>query len=541
VKRILVKSDKEEETMAGEGDRKDVKYTGLGTQESDRRTWHVNNQDIVSSPYSKKKQVFATFCATLGCLLNGSVIGYTSPAIPSMVNNGTSIWGRETSLDLQQASWITGLLSIGCFVGCVMAGPIMERIGRRRTLMFVASGFYAGGFLLITLASSAELIYSGRFMNGVGLGFVLATVSVYIVEIATTDMRGFLGCFVQFLGSVGVLLTFCVGAVLNWWQLALVHLGMVVPFVVAMWFIPESPRWLIMKGNEWAAEESLKWLRGRGPEALDREIEKIKKEIAVRKRERNSITLLLDPQVFKPFAICMSMMFFLQMSGFNVMVFYCVTIFEQVGSTIDPNIASIIVGVVLLVSCFVALGVVSQLGRKVILVLSIFGMSICHISLGTCFYLKETSSLAPLEISSNSSDVTQTTIYTSVVGWLPLVSVVGFLFLGNIGYGTLIWVVTAELLPPRVRAMANSFIICFAFITGFIVAKTFVDLIKSPLRESGTFWLYGGICFIGGIFTLIFVPETRNKSIEEIQEYFRTKKTLKSDLSETGHPLESVT
>lgn len=527
--------------MAGENDRKEVKYTGLGTQESDRKTWHVNNQDIVSSPYSKKKQVFATFCATLGCLLNGSVIGYTSPAIPSLVNNGTSIWGRETSLDLQQASWITGLLSIGCFVGCVMAGPIMERIGRRRTLMFVASGFYAGGFLLITLASSAELIYSGRFMNGIGLGFVLATVSVYIVEIATTDMRGFLGCFVQFLGSVGVLLTFCIGAVLNWWQLALVHLGMVVPFVIAMWFIPESPRWLIMKGNEWEAEESLKWLRGRGAEALDREIEKIKKEIAIRKRERNSITLLLDPQVFKPFAICMSMMFFLQMSGFNVMVFYCVTIFEQVGSTIDPNVASIVVGVVLLVSCFVALGVVSQLGRKVILVLSIFGMSICHMSLGTCFYLKETSSLSPLEISSNSSDVTQTSVYTSVVGWLPLVSVIGFLFLGNIGYGTLIWVVTAELLPPRVRAMANSFIICFAFITGFIVAKTFVDLIESPLRESGTFWLYGGICFIGGIFTLIFVPETRNKSIEEIQEYFRTKKTLKSDLSETGHPLESVT
>eukprot|EP00092_Neocalanus_flemingeri_P029051 GFUD01031537.1.p1 GENE.GFUD01031537.1~~GFUD01031537.1.p1 ORF type:complete len:528 (-),score=96.95 GFUD01031537.1:115-1698(-) len=527
--------------MASESDRKDVKYTGLGTQEKDLRTWHHNTQDITSTPYSKKKQVFATFCATLGCLLNGAVIGYTSPAIPSLVNNGTSIWGRETSVDYQQASWITGLLSIGCFVGCVMAGPIMERIGRRRTLMFVASGFYAGGFLLITLASTAELIYSGRFMNGVGLGFVLATVSVYIVEIATTDMRGFLGCFVQFLGSVGVLLTFCIGAVLNWWQLALVHLAMVVPFVIAMWFIPESPRWLIMKGNEWAAEESLKWLRGRGTEALDREIEKIKKEIAIRKRERNSITLLLDPQVFKPFAICMSMMFFLQMSGFNVMVFYCVTIFESVGSSINPNVASIIVGVVLLISCFVALGVVSQLGRKVILVLSIFGMSVCHMTLGTCFYLKETDLLAQLEVSSNSSLVTPVNQYTSILGWLPLVSVIGFLFLGNIGYGTLIWVVTAELLPPRVRAMANSFIICFAFITGFIVAKTFVDLIQSPLKESGTFWLYGGICFIGGIFTFIFVPETRNKSIEEIQDYFRPKKQVKSDPLEAGHPLESVT
>jgi len=250
--------------MAGESDRKDVKYTGLGTQESsDLRTWHLQTQDIVSSPYSKKKQVFATLCATLGCLLNGSVIGYTSPAIPSLVNNGTNIWGGDAELDMQQASWITG----------------------------------------------------------------------------------------------------------------------------------------------------------------------------------------------------------------------------------------------------------------------------------ACFYLKEKNDAAVV----NSTDVTSVGTYNSVLGWLPLVSVIGFLFLGNIGYGTLIWVVTAELLPPRVRAMANSFIICFAFITGFIVAKTFVDLIQSDLHESGTFWLYGGICFVGGVFTLIFVPETRNKSIEEIQDYFRAKKPLKSDLSETGHPLESVT
>ena len=142
----------------------------------------------------------------------------------------------------------------------------------------------------------------------------------------------------------------------------------------------------------------------------------------------------------------MAMMFFLQMSGFNVMVFYCVTIFETSGSTINPNLASIIVGVVLLLSCFVALGVVSQLGRKVILVLSIFGMSVCHMSLGACFYLKEQNDAAVV----NSTDVTSVGTYNSVLGWLPLVSVIGFLFLGNIGYGTLIWVVTAELLPPRV-------------------------------------------------------------------------------------------
>lgn len=489
-----------------------------GDQDTDLRTWHLNNQDVPSTAYSKRKQVLAALCATTGCLLNGSVIGYTSPAIPSLLDrNNTTIWGHSMDTTFQQASWMTGLLSIGCFVGCVMAGPIMERIGRKKSLMFVAGGFYILGFLLIGLASRVELLYAGRFMNGAGLGVVLATVSVYIVEIATTDMRGFLGCFLQFLGSLGVLLTFVIGTYVNWWQLALAHLGMVIPFLLAMWVIPESPRWLIMKGNEWQAEVSLKWLRGRGEEMIDREIDKIRKEIAIRKRERNSITMLLEPQVLKPFVISLTMMFFLMMSGFNVMVFYCVTIFQSSGSTLEPNMASVVVGAVLLISCFIALAIVSQLGRKLILVTSIFGMSACHIVLGTCYHLKGTLTSAP-----------------DYLGWLPILAVVGFLFLGNIGYGTLIWVVTAELLPPKVRAMANSFIICFAFITGFIVAKTFADLVESPLEEAGTFWLYGGICFLGGVFTMICVPETRNKSIEEIQAYFSGVKS-KHGAPENGH------
>merc|ERR1711874_218093 len=224
--------------------------------------------------------------------------------------------------------------------------------------------------------------------------------------------------------------------------------------------------------------------------------------------------------VLKPFIISLAMMFFLMMSGFNVMVFYVVTIFDTAGSSLDPNLSSVVVGAVLLISCFIALAIVSQLGRKLILVTSIFGMAACHIILGTCYHLRGT-----LSSSEPAPDY---------LGWLPILAVVGFLFLGNIGYGTLIWVVTAELLPPKVRAMANSFIICFAFITGFIVAKTFVDLVESPLKEAGTFWLYGGICFVGGVFTLICVPETRNKSIEEIQSFFSGSKA-KQGAPENGH------
>ena len=260
------------------------------------------------------------------------------------------------------------------------------------------------------------------------------------------------------------------------WQIALAHLLLVLPFSLAMLLVPESPRWLIMKGNEWAGEEALRWikfmlllllllllllilllirwLRGRGPEALDREIEMIKKEIRIRKRERQSITMLLQPEIFKPFIISLLMMFFLQMSGFNVMVFYCGIIFQEAGSSIDSNTASIIVGSVLLLSCFVALAVVSQLGRKVMLVTSIFGMAASHLLLGTCFYLKEqqlaNTTNAFTDAVGQALGGGEEDSYTSPVGWLPLVAIIGFLFLGNVGYGTLIWVVTAELLPPKV-------------------------------------------------------------------------------------------
>jgi len=115
--------------------------------------------------------------------------------------------------------------------------------------------------------------------------------------------------------------------------------------------------------------------------------------------------------------------------------------------------------------------------------------------------------------------------------------VVGFLFLGNVGYGTLIWVVTAELLPPKVRSVANSFIISFAFMTGFLVAKTFVDLVQS-IGLAYTFWMYGAICLLGTVCTMAFVPETRGRSIEDIQEHFRPKSVKRPVRDE--HPLETV-
>ena len=182
------------------------------------------------------------------------MIGYSSPAIPSLMNpNGTDLYGNSFVVNSQQVSWITGIMSLGCFLGCLIAGPISEKIGRKSALLFCTATSFALGYLLIFLANHVALIYIGRLVGGVGMGFELAIATVYIVEIASTDMRGFLGCFVTLMQSVGLLVTFLLGSFLNWYWLAMVNGLTVAFFVIGLIFIPESPRWLLLKGKELSA------------------------------------------------------------------------------------------------------------------------------------------------------------------------------------------------------------------------------------------------------------------------------------------------
>ncbi|TRY75883.1 hypothetical protein TCAL_09755 [Tigriopus californicus] len=154
----------------------------------------IVDRSEVSSPLSRKRQVLATIFATMGCFMNGGVIGYSGPANPSIMNPlSTDMYGNSFYVDLQEVSWITGVLSIGSFIGGLIGGPFMERIGRRRMMMLPTALSFLLGYVIIALANNKYLVYTGRVINGIGLGFELSTVTVYIMEIATTDMRGFLG------------------------------------------------------------------------------------------------------------------------------------------------------------------------------------------------------------------------------------------------------------------------------------------------------------------------------------------------------------
>jgi len=314
---------------------------------------------------------------------------------------------------------------------------------------------------------------------------------------------------------------------------------MVVPFVAGMYFCPESPRWLYSKGREDEGMVALEWLRGNDSRAaLEAEVQAIKLEQSKKKTSTISVKSLGEKSILKPFLISIFMMLFLNISGMNVMIFYCNSIFFYSNAGIPSDVASVIVGIVLLLSCFVAIFCITRLGRRVILITSMLGMSVCYFILGGCFYVIESAAASKDTVEATGAGVimNMTTFaanttgdmkssgvedpLASFPGWVPVLSILLLLFLGNGGYGTLIWVVTAEMLPPNVRSVANSVIICFSFIMGFIVSKTFVDLIIA-IGASGTFWLYATNCLVGTVFTIFLVPETKGKTVQEIADLFK--------------------
>jgi len=489
----------------------------------DRTYLQVKNPDVVlleadcesekqyiSSRYSKSKQLFATISATLGCLLNGLVMGYTGPALPSLTNStAVNVYGERLTITAQEGSWIAGLVSIGCLVGSLMAGPTMDRFGRRFALMVVSSGSFLLGFTLMLLADSALHLYIGRMLNGIGLGFVMATSSVYIIEIGSTDFRGYLGCFIQLMWSVGVLIVFVLGCFLNWWHLILAQMLFVVPYVGGMYFSPESPRWLFLHGRDAEGRAALEWLRGPGKENIIEE-RIIRQEIEIRKSESVSLSLLTKAEIIKPFSLAILMMFFRNMSGMGVMIAYCNTILQHSGTEFEANISSVMVGAILFLSCLAATLVINKFGRKLVLVISILGMGASFAVLGSYFYYIQ------------SYEGTDKMVWMGATSWVPCGTILVLLFLGNGGYGTIVWVVIAEIMPKRVRSVANSVIIFVAYLLGFVSTKTFVDF-TNAIGEGETFWLYATVCLVGGIFTLIFVPETRGKSLLEIEEAFAGK------------------
>ncbi|XP_047359964.1 facilitated trehalose transporter Tret1-like [Vespa velutina] len=439
-------------------------------------------------------QYIASLAVSIGAIASGVTISWTSQAGTDGVNIATIY---KIAVTPEEYSWIGSLAALGSAVVCVPIGTLADIIGRKYSMLMLVIPFTIG-WLCIIFAKSVAFFYVGRFLTGFSGGAFSVTGPMYTSEIGESEIRGRLGTFYHLFKTVGILIVAVLYLIdINMYQLSIISGFIPIIFGIAFSFMPESPVYYLLKGNEDAARKIYIKLRGSQYD-VEQELSMQKKMIEeVNKNKVSFLSLLKSKACKKAILISYGLMTFQQLSGVNVVAFYIGFIFDKAGGFLGPKEATIIVGVIAITMVFISILTVDRLGRRILLTISCLIMCLSNLALGIYFYLLETTS-------------------TSTLGWLPFLSVCSFIISFAIGFGPLPWMMISELFTPDTKSIVGSSACFLNWTLAFIVTKTFVNL-NDIIHVYGTFWLFSLFCAVGVIFVLFFVPETKGKTLEQIQ------------------------
>jgi sugar porter (SP) family MFS transporter len=397
-----------------------------------------------------------------------------------------------------EESWITSLLSIGAAIGPLLAATVMDKIGRKKTLLMIAVPMIVS-HLTLAFTTDINLYYFSRFFLGIGTGCVLSIIPTYVGEIAENSNRGAFACVMGLVCTAGSLFCYIVGPFVTIKTFCLILVIPPLAFLILFGLIaPESPYFLLMVGKEEDARSSLKKVRRPFFEKELEEMKKIvEKSLSVHVTLRNSLE---SKAIRKGLLIGCGLMFFQQCSGITVVISYLQPIFEASGSSIQPEMATIIVGAIQLTTNFLTSQLVDKLGRRILLLCSLTGTCLSHVLLGTYFYLK-----------TNNFDNA-----VSYLFWLPVCSLILYVVMYNTGIGPVAWAMTGELFPPQFRNYASALVSSFCLFLAFIFALFFPN-IREIIGMAASFWIFAGSSALGIVFVWLLVPETKGKSLHDIQ------------------------
>uniref|UniRef100_A0A1L8DF43 Facilitated trehalose transporter Tret1 n=2 Tax=Nyssomyia neivai TaxID=330878 RepID=A0A1L8DF43_9DIPT len=446
--------------------------------------------------YRKFPQYVAALAAAGGALAAGTVLGWTSPTQAALVDSQEE-YGFE--ITREQFSWIGSAMTLGAAAVCIPIGLLINLIGRKLTMLLLVLPFTVG-WALIIWATSVPMMLIGRVLVGIAGGAFCVTAPMYTGEIASKEIRGVLGSFFQLMVTIGILFVYAVGHGVNVFTLSIICAVIPIIFGIIFFFMPESPLYLVTKDQIGKATNSIKWLRGEKYDHnaeladLQQQIDEIRAQpvsLAVAMRRRATIRALI---------ISMGLMFFQQTCGINAVIFYTTDIFAAANTGIEAGIATIIVGVMQVVATFVSSMVVDRLGRRILLISSISVMSICTILMGVYFFLKG-----------------QDAARVDSLGWLPIVSLCIFIVMFSFGFGPVPWLMMGELFASDVKGFAGPIAGTTNWVLAFVITKTFTNL-TDAIGTGETFWLFSGFSIVGLVFVFFLVPETKGKSLKEIQD-----------------------
>ncbi|MCP3968015.1 MAG: sugar porter family MFS transporter [Lentisphaerae bacterium] len=450
---------------------------------------------------AKKIIIRACIFAGLGGLLFGLDQGF--------INGSLSFIKEEMNLSLMQSQSFASIMHLGCIVGVLFSGWVSRAIGRKKTLVVTALffGFFS---LLGAFTHDVVVLYASRFALGLAVGYASFVVPLYFSEIAPARMRGGFIAMYQLMITIGIFAIFLsnsvIGTYFHSWRLMLgiIALPSIVMFLGAL-FIPQSPRWLVLKGKEEDARAVLSSIREHESHADD-EFDEIKKNINAESKQ-SGWRMLKESYFLKVLGLGVLLMLLQQFSGINAVIYYSGEIFKKAGAS-HPAMGTVVIGLINVIFTVIAIRYVDKWGRKPILYSGLGVMTVTLLLIGALFKMQETG----VVLGSFSSG-------------LLVAACIVYIAAFAMSLGPIMWIICAEIFPLEGRDFGITVTTATCWIACAIVVQFSLSIIHH-FGGSSLFFLFAVCCVLGFSIVRLFTPETKGVSLEHIEVKLKSGEKL---------------
>lgn len=430
--------------------------------------------------------IFSIFIALCGSFVVGCAVGYTSPVESAIM--------EDLGLSTADFSLFGSMLTIGGLMGSLVNGKLTDYLGRRFT-MGLSDIFFVIGWLLISFSQGVWTLDLGRFLLGFGAGLMTFVAPVYLAEITPKNLRGGTVLLCQLMMCCGISLMFFVGLVISWRFLALIGVIPSAMQLVGIFFIPESPRWLVSVGQDKQYEESLCQLRGSDVD-ISLEAADIKEyTVAIETVSEDAFFSMFQKKYAYALTVGLGLMALQQFGGTNGVIYYASNVFSSAG--FSSTIGTVSMAIIQLPTTAVGVYLMDKAGRRPLLLFSVAGMFLACLLSGLSFLLKE---------------------HGWMTGVSPYLVYVGYLVFSSaypLGMGGIPYILMSEIFPMNIKGPAGSLATIVNWSTSWIVAYAFSFMFD--WSSWGTFFVFAGVNVFSLIFIAKLVPETKGRTLEEIQ------------------------